>query len=62
MPKRLFRPKVGRVIGGVAMGLANYLEVDVTVVRIIWLLLLLPGGLPGLIPYLLFWFAMPSES
>lgn len=60
--KRLVRPKKGRVVGGVAQGISNYLEVDVTVVRIVWILLFLPGGLPGLLPYVIFWIAMPSEE
>lgn len=62
MAKHLYRPQKGRVIGGVAIGLAEYFNVDVTVVRIIWLLLLMPGGLPGIIPYLIFWIAMPDEK
>lgn len=61
-PKRLVRPKKGRVIAGVAMGIANYLNVDVVVVRLILVLLLLPGGLPGLLPYILAWIVIPSEE
>ncbi|MBI4058181.1 PspC domain-containing protein [Candidatus Gottesmanbacteria bacterium] len=60
--KRLVRPKKGRVIAGVARGLANYFGIDVVWVRVIWLFLFLPGGLPGLIPYIIFWIAMPSEE
>lgn len=60
--KRLIRPKEGRVISGVSLGLANYFNIDVTVVRIIWILLLLPGGLPGIIPYVILWVAIPSEK
>jgi phage shock protein C len=59
--KKLIRPRQGRVIGGVCLALANYLNIDVTVVRIIAALLLLPGGLPGLIPYLILWLLIPSE-
>jgi phage shock protein C len=62
MTKRLIRPQQGRVVGGVAAGLANYFNIDVTLVRIVWLLLLIPGGLPGLLPYVIFWVAMPSEA
>lgn len=58
----LERPKKGRMIAGVAAGLANYFHVDVIFVRLIWLMLLLPGGLPGLIPYLLLWILIPSEK
>lgn len=60
--KRLIRPKEGRVIAGVAMGLANYFKIDVVIVRIVWVILLIPGGLPGIIPYLLFWIITPSEK
>jgi len=60
--KRLIRPKNGRVIGGVALGLSAYFNIDVTIVRIIWVILLLPGGLPGIVPYFIFWILMPSED
>ncbi len=49
------------MIGGVAAGLANYFGVDVTLVRVIWVLLLLPGGLPGFLPYIILWIIMPVE-
>lgn len=62
MKKRLVRPQQGRVLAGVAQGIANYFNIDVTIVRIIWLLLLLPGGLPGLLPYIICWIAMPEEG
>lgn len=58
--KKLVRPKKGRKVAGVALGLANYLGVDVTVVRLAWILLFLPGGLPGLIPYLICWLIIPE--
>lgn len=60
--KRMLRPKRGRVFAGVALAIANYFDIDVTVVRILWVLLLLPGGLPGILPYLLFWIVIPSEE
>ena len=60
--KKLVRPKEGRTIAGVAAGLADYFDVDVTLVRIIWVILLLPGGLPGLIPYLICWIMIPPET
>jgi phage shock protein C len=60
--KRLVRPKEGRMIGGVAAAFANYLNIDVTLVRIIWVLLLLPGGLPGFLPYVICWIMIPAET
>jgi phage shock protein C len=60
--KKLVRPRKGRLIGGVAAAFANYFNVDVTLVRIIWVILLLPGGLPGFVPYLICWIMIPAES
>lgn len=61
-PKRLIRPKKGRVLGGVCLALANYFNIDVTIVRLIWIFLLLPGGLPGFLPYIILWIAIPDEG
>ena len=57
---KLVRPKEGRMVAGVALGVGNYFKIDATLVRIIWALLLLPGGLPGLVPYLICWLLMPE--
>jgi phage shock protein C len=58
--KKLVRPKKGRKIAGVCIGIANYLDIDPTVVRVIWIFLLIPGGIPGLLPYILCWIAIPN--
>lgn len=60
--KKLVRPRSGRILGGVAIGLANYFNIDVTLVRLIWVFLFIPGGLPGLLPYLIMWVVIPSEE
>lgn len=60
--RKLRRSKKGRVIGGVALAFANFFGIDVVFVRVIWVLLLLPGGLPGLLPYLACWLVIPSEE
>ncbi|MDH5532897.1 MAG: PspC domain-containing protein [Candidatus Pacebacteria bacterium] len=60
--KKLVRPRKGRRFAGVAIGIANYLNVDVTVVRLIWVFLFIPGGFPGLIPYILCWLVIPEEN
>lgn len=59
--KKLTRPKEGRVIAGVSLGIAKYFGFNITVVRIVWLFLLIPGGLPGIVPYVILWLLMPSE-
>ena len=59
--KKLVRPRKGRMVAGVAVGLANYFGIDVTLMRLIWVFLLLPGGLPGFLPYLICWIVIPEE-
>lgn len=60
--KRLYIPKKGKKFLGVAAALANYFNIDVVLVRILWVLLFLPGGLPGLVPYLIAWVLIPNED
>jgi phage shock protein C len=60
--KKLIRPKKGRMLAGVCAGIANYLDVDVTLVRLVGVFLLIPGGLPGLLPYIICWVVIPSEK
>lgn len=59
--KKLMRPKKGRKLGGVCLAVANYLDVDVSLVRMVWIFALLPGGAPGFVPYILCWIFIPSE-
>ncbi len=59
--KRLYRSTSDRKIAGVCGGLADYFDVDPTIVRIIALILLLPGGFPGLVPYAILWLVMPPQ-
>lgn len=60
--RRLARPRSNRMIAGVCAGVANYFNTDPTVVRIVFLLLLIPGGVPGPLVYLVLWAVMPDES
>ena len=59
--KRLTRSRTDCKISGVCGGLAKYLNVDSTVVRIIFLCLLLIVGGGGLI-YLIIWLCAPEED
>lgn len=60
--RKLELPKNGKKIAGVCAAFANYFNIDVTLVRIIAVLLLLPGGLPGIVPYLVCWLVIPEEK
>ncbi|HEV2126839.1 MAG TPA: PspC domain-containing protein [Chloroflexota bacterium] len=57
---KLHRARHGAWIAGVAKGLANWSGIPVSIIRLIWILLLLPGGVPGVIPYLLCWLLIPK--
>lgn len=57
----LNRPREGRKIAGVCAGIARYLRVDVTLIRIVMAVLALwPPGV-GLIIYAVCWIVMPQE-
>lgn len=60
--RKLVIPKEGKKVAGVAAAFANYFNIDVTLVRLVWVLLFIPGGLPGLIPYLICWLVIPEEK
>lgn len=60
-PRRLYRCRHDRSLAGVASGMAEYLDVDPTVVRVLWILAtLLSGGL-ALLLYVILAFVMPNE-
>jgi phage shock protein C len=59
--RRLYRSRGDRVLAGVAGGMAEYLGIDPTIVRILWVLAFLPGGVPGFLLYMLCWLLIPSE-
>ncbi len=61
MTKRLYRSLNDRMIAGVCGGLAEYFDIDPVVVRIIAVILLLPGGLPGFLPYIILWIIVPEN-
>lgn len=49
------------MVAGVCGGLAARFGLPTFIVRLIFLILLLPGGFPGLVPYLVLWFLMPRR-
>ena len=57
MEKRLVRNVQDKKIAGVCAGLADYLDMDQTLVRAIWILFTLLGG-SGILAYLILWLIM----
>jgi phage shock protein C len=49
-------------IGGVCGGFAQYFDLDVTLVRIVWLVLVFAPPGVGLVAYVLAWLIMPKEE
>jgi phage shock protein C len=60
-PKRVKRSVSDKMLAGVCGGLADYFEVDPTIVRLIFVLALLIGG-TGVLAYLIMWIIVPKES
>ena len=60
-PRTLSRPVHGRMLGGVAAGIARYLDVNVNIIRILFAALTLIGGSAVLI-YLAAWLLIPEDG
>jgi phage shock protein C len=54
------RPREGRKIAGVCLGIAEYFDLDPTLIRLIWLVLIFGAG-TGLLAYIIGWIVMPEE-
>ncbi|GAB7088175.1 PspC domain-containing protein [Marinifilum fragile] len=60
MSKKLQRSS-NKMIAGVCAGIAEYLGLDVTLVRILYVLIsIFSAGFPGLLIYVILWFVMPD--
>ena len=61
-PGQIDRPRFNRKIAGVCAAFAEHLDLDVSLVRILWVFLTFAAGLfPGLIAYILAWIIIPEE-
>jgi phage shock protein C len=57
---RLRRSRHNRMVGGVCGGLSEFFGISSFWFRLLFLILLVPGGLPGFLPYLILWIVIPS--
>lgn len=60
MKKRLYKSSTDKKVCGVCGGIANYFDLDPTVIRLIWVIFTLVGG-SGLIAYIIAAIIMPDE-
>jgi phage shock protein C len=58
--KRLYRSRTNRIIAGVCGGIAEYTNIDPTVVRLLWLLVSLIWG-AGIVAYIIALIIIPEE-
>lgn len=59
-PKRIYRSRSDCKIAGVCGGIANYLNIDPTLVRLLWVLFCVAGG-SGVLAYLICALVIPEE-
>lgn len=61
VPRPLRRPRTNRQIAGVVGGLAEYFKVDVTLLRVIYVVAsVASAAFPGVLVYLLLWLLIPE--
>jgi phage shock protein C len=61
MARKLYRSRTDSMIAGVCGGLAEYFNIDPTMVRLAAVALTLAGG-SGILAYLIFWFVIPQRA
>ena len=59
--KKLYRSRKNRIIAGVCAGLAEYLQVDPTIVRLLYAVFTLFSMGAGILLYLLAWIMIPES-
>ncbi len=61
-PKKLRRPRTGRMLSGVCAGLADFFDLDVTLVRAIYALATVFTAFAGVIIYIILLVVIPEEK
>jgi len=59
--KKLFRSKKNKVLGGVCGGIGEYLNIDPTLIRVLFIIAAFFNGL-GVLVYIVCWLAIPEEG
>jgi len=61
-PKKLYRSQ-DRMVAGVLAGLAEYINADKSLIRLVYVLLsIFSAGFPGLLAYIIAWIVIPEKS
>jgi phage shock protein C len=59
--KRLYRSRKDRILGGVCGGLGDHIDVDPTIIRVVWAVVTLLTIGTGLLAYIIAWILIPEE-
>nr|WP_242859331.1 PspC domain-containing protein [Caloramator mitchellensis] len=59
--KKLFRSKTDRMVAGVCAGIAKYFDIDPTIIRLMWVFIVMFGG-AGILAYIICWIVIPEEK
>ena len=60
--RRLYRDSSDKMIGGVCSGIANYLNIDPTIIRILFAIVTFGGFGLGFVVYILLWIILPDKD
>jgi phage shock protein C len=60
MAKKLYRSTTDKMIGGVAGGLSEYFDIDSTLIRVLFIVIVFLGG-GGIIAYIILWIVVPQK-
>jgi len=58
--RQLLRPRLGRKVAGACLGFSEYFDIDVNLVRVVWLITAIMTGF-GFFAYIIAWIVMPEE-
>jgi len=61
MAKKLYRSTTDKMLGGIAGGLAEYFDIDSTLIRVLFILTVFLGG-GGIIAYIILWVIVPERA
>jgi phage shock protein PspC (stress-responsive transcriptional regulator) len=59
---KLRRSRNNRIVAGVCGGLGEFFGIPAFWFRLLFIILLIPGGVPGLLPYLILWLVIPKAG
>jgi len=59
--KRLYRSRTDQILGGICGGLGEHIDVDPSIIRLVWVIVTLLSLGTGIIVYLAAWIIIPQS-